>query len=165
LANPITQEEFIRLIETNNRLIHKICHVYGHTPERKKDLYQEIIVQLWSSLPSFRHESKFTTWMYRVALNTAIAGLRKKQRHGFQTELTDLHANIAEDSHPANEEEQVNLLYAAIQQLTLLERAIVMLYLEDRSYEEMEEVLGIRQGNLRVKMSRIKEKLKTITSK
>jgi RNA polymerase sigma-70 factor, ECF subfamily len=165
LADLITQEEFIRLIETNKRLIYKICHLYGHTPENKKDLYQEIVVQLWSGLPSFRNESKFTTWMYRVALNTAIAGLRKKGRYSFQTELTEHHTNIAEDSQSADIEEQVSLLYAAIQQLSLLERAIIMLYLENKSYDEMEEVLGIRQGNLRVKMNRIREKLKTITSK
>jgi RNA polymerase sigma-70 factor, ECF subfamily len=164
LADSITQEEFIRLIDANKGLIHKVCHLYGHTPENKKDLYQEIVVQLWSSLPSFRNESKFTTWMYRVALNTAIAGLKKKGRYAFQTGLEDHHINIAEESHLFDPEEQVVLLYAAIQQLTLLEKAIVMLYLEDKSYEEMEEVLGIRQGNLRVKMNRIREKLKTITA-
>jgi RNA polymerase sigma-70 factor (ECF subfamily) len=165
LTNSITKEEFIGLIERNKGLIYKVCHVYAQTLENKNDLYQEIIVQLWSSLSSFRNESKFTTWMYRVALNTAIAGLRKRNRHSFQTELTDYHSNIAEDSHPADLEEQTKLLYTAIQQLTLLEKAIVMLYLENKSYDEMEEVLGIKQGNLRVKMNRIKEKLKTIISK
>lgn len=129
-------------------------------------MYQEIIVQLWSSLPAFRGESKFTTWMYRVALNTAIAGLRKKRRRGVLIPLEDSHTGRVEQADPDEHRprDTVAELHAAIQALTPVEKAIVTLYLENKSYQEMEEVLGINEGTLRVKMTRIKDKLKKITA-
>ncbi|MBT1706212.1 sigma-70 family RNA polymerase sigma factor [Fulvivirgaceae bacterium PWU20] len=164
-GNKITQQEFVELVESNKRLIYKICHVYAHTAEDKEDLYQEILVQLWSSLPAFRHESKFTTWMYRVALNTAIAGLRKRKTTPLRTELDEKHIAPAEPVYMEGEpKDPVAELYAAIQLLTPIEKAIVTLYLEDKSYDEMEDVLGIAGSTLRVKMTRIKDKLQKLTS-
>jgi RNA polymerase sigma-70 factor, ECF subfamily len=165
LGTQITKKEFIQLIEGNKRLIYKVCHVYARTSEDKEDLYQEILVQLWSSLPTFRHESKFTTWMYRVALNTAIAGLRKRKHTPLQAEFNEKHVVPAEPTHMEGEQKDpVTELYAAIQLLTPIEKAIVTLYLEDKTYHEMEEVLGISGSTLRVKMTRIKDKLQKLAS-
>jgi RNA polymerase sigma-70 factor (ECF subfamily) len=165
LGNKITRNEFVQLIEDNKRLIYKVCHVYARTSEDKEDLYQEILVQLWSSLPTFRHESKFTTWMYRVALNTAIAGLRKRKHTPPQAEFTEKHVAVAEPAYMEGEQKDpVTELYAAIQLLTPVEKAVVTLYLEDKSYDEMEEVLGIAGSTLRVKMTRIKDKLQKLAS-
>ncbi len=152
------QQEFLNLVEQHRGILVKICALYARQPEEREDLFQEIIVQLWKAWPSFKGLSKFSTWMYRIALNTSISGLRKKR-----TELVFMdHAQLPDAVHEedGDRREKMNSLYKAIRELPEIDRAVVMLYLEDNSYEEMEEILGISQGTLRVKMTRIKEKLK-----
>ena len=159
----MTQEEFVRQVQTNQGIIQKICRLYCQNQPDREDLFQEIVVQLWKDLPKFKGQAKFTTWMYRVALNTAISDFRKKKRSlpVSDAEVTSLQVRAA----PAdvNKEEQLNTLYVAISQLPEIDKAIVMLYLEDKSYEEMEDILGINTNNLRVKMNRIREKLRQLT--
>ena len=160
----MTQEEFVRQVEANEGIIQKICRLYGHTRPDREDLFQEIIVQLWKSVPKFQGQSKFSTWVYRVALNTAISDFRKKKR-SVPVSSTE-GASIEIGQEPGNDIEkhdQADVLYAAIRQLPEIDKAIVMLYLEDKSYEEMEDILGINNNNLRVKMNRIKEKLRQLT--
>ena len=141
----------------------KVCNVYCHTEFDREDLFQEIVIQLWKSFPRFRGESKFGTWLYRIALNTAISDLRRQKRNITSIEPEKLPTEIEDIQYYKQREEQLHQLHTAIAQLTDIEKAIVMLYLEDKSYEEMEEVLGIPQNNLRVKMNRIKEKLRKLT--
>lgn len=143
-------------------MIHKVCHVYCHHPADREDLFQEIVVQLWKAWPGFRGESRFTTWLYRIALNTAISGLRKNRAPTIYMEPGLLPEQLKDDSEHPDKEEKIGRLYAAIRQLSELDRAMVMLYLEEKSYEEMEEILGINQSNLRVKMNRAKEKLRKL---
>ena len=159
----MTQPEFVQLIRDNNGLILKVCNLYAATVQDRQDLYQEIVVQLWRSLPKFRNESKLTTWMYRVALNIAISDYRKQQRTIATTDLNLFSKEIAEQAEYNDKEEKLKSLYNAIGHLPEIEKAIVMLYLDDKSYEEMEDILGINQNNLRVKMNRIKEKLRQLT--
>ena len=159
----MTQEEFVRQVETNQGIIQKICRLYGETQPDREDLFQEIVVQLWKALPTVRGDSKFSTWMYRVALNTAISDLRKKKRSLPVSETEIAFLEINNELTESNDEEKLNSLYAAISHLPEIDKAIVMLYLEDRSYEEMEDILGINTNNLRVKMNRIKEKLRQLT--
>ena len=159
----MTQAEFVQLIREHNGLIQKVCNLYAATRQDRQDLYQEIVVQLWRAIPKFRGESKLTTWMYRVALNTAISDYRKQQRTVATTKLDFINKEVADYNSNSDTEEKLNLLYEAIKQLPEIEKAIVMLYLEDKPYEEMEDILGINQNNLRVKMSRIKEKLRQLT--
>jgi RNA polymerase sigma factor (sigma-70 family) len=121
------------------------------------------VIQLWKAFPGFKGNSRFSTWLYRVAINTAITGLRKKKDFIDSYEPASLPVNIGEDNTAQAEEERMQQLYTAIAQLSQVEKAIVMLYMEDRSYEEMEEILGMSQGSLRVKMSRIKDKLRQMT--
>lgn len=126
-------------------------------------MFQEIVIQLWGAYPRFRGDSKFSTWLYRIALNTAISDLRKQKNYIKTVEPERLPTEIQDIQYNKDREEKLQQLYKAINHLTEIERAIVMLYLEDKSYEEMEDILGINQNNLRVKMNRIKEKLRKLT--
>jgi len=144
-------------------MLYKVCRLYCFSEADRQDLFQEIIVQLWRAYPAFRGEAKFSTWLYRIALNTAISDLRRQKRR-ITPEYSDLiPAGLPDIPDTTGQEEQTRLLYQAIDRLTELEKALVMLFLEDKSYQEMEEILGINQNNLRVKMNRIKEKLRKIT--
>jgi RNA polymerase sigma-70 factor (ECF subfamily) len=153
-----SEQAFIRLIEQHRGILVKICSLYARLPEEREDLFQEIIVQLWKAWPSFKGLSKFSTWMYRIALNTSISGLRKKRADLVYMDQFQMPELVHDDD--STRKEQVTALYTAIRQLPEIDRAVVMLYLEDHSYEEMEDILGISQGTLRVKMARVKEKLK-----
>lgn len=156
-----TEIAFEQLIREHQLLIHKVCRLYAYTEADRQDLFQEIVIHLWKSYSRFEGLSKFSTWMYRVAINTAITGLRKQKNFITSYEPEALPSHQPDETGP--EEEQWQQLMAAIQKLNEIERAIVMLYMEDRSYDEMEEILGINQGALRVKMSRIREKLRKLT--
>jgi RNA polymerase sigma-70 factor (ECF subfamily) len=156
-----TEKEFERLVSDHKELIHKVCRLYAFTEADRQDLFQEIVIHLWKSYPRFRGLSKFSTWLYRVAINTAITGLRRQKNFITSFEPGNLPFQIADET--GAEEEQWQQLYKAIGQLSEIEKAIVMLYMEDRGYEEMEDILGIPQGNLRVKMTRIKDKLRQLT--
>lgn len=157
------QQEFEQQIKAHELLIFKVCRIYAHNPDDRQDLYQDILVQLWKAYPSFQGRSKFTTWMYRVAVYTAIAGIRKRQNALKTVDTEGVVETVADEGAYQEKEEQLEQLYKAIAQLNDIDKAIVMLYLDNRSYEEMEEILGIQNGTLRVKMNRIREKLKQHT--
>jgi RNA polymerase sigma-70 factor (ECF subfamily) len=155
------ERQFEKQINENELLIYKVCRVYAYTEDDRKDLFQEIVIQLWKAYPKFNATAKFSTWLYRVALNTAITGLRKQKNSIIS--YGPLNTNISDENYSYEEEERLKQLYSAIEQLSQVEKAIIMLYMEDKPYEEMEDILGITQGTLRVKMNRIKEKLRELT--
>ena len=155
------QNDFLQMLEAHRAMVHKVCHLYGHTPADRDDLFQEISFQLWKAWPSFRGESRVGTWLYRIALNTAITGLRKKRDHVVLA--GERMPDPADPGVDREVEERRERMYEAIRALSEWERAVVMLYLEDKSYEEMEEILGVSQNNLRVRMTRIREKLRKQT--
>ena len=163
MQDPAIQEEFIRLVDEHRGMLYKVCRLYCFTEVDRQDLFQEIVIQLWRSWPAFRREAKYSTRLYRIAQNTAISGLRRQHRLITPTDPEQLPTELQDIQYSADKEEQLQLLYAAIDRLTEVEKALTMLYLEDRSYQEMEEILGISQNNLRVKMNRIKDKLRKIT--
>jgi len=156
------QEVFIKLLNEHSALLHKVCNVYCEQLIDRQDLFQEIVVQLWKSYPNFRGDSKFSTWLYRIALNTAISGFRKHRIPVISFDPGTFHEPVSMESD-ADREEQVQKMYSAIKRLSDVEKGIIMMYLEEKSYEEMEEVFGISQNTLRVKINRIKEKLRKIT--
>jgi RNA polymerase sigma-70 factor (ECF subfamily) len=156
------KKEFEKHLRDNELLIYKVCRLYAYNTVDRQDLFQEIVIQLWKAFPKFNGQSKFSTWLYRVAINTAITGLRKQKNFIISYEPATLPQQV-DDNTSAAEEAQLKALHKAIEQLNQVEKAIVMLYMEDKTYEEMEEILGISQGTLRVKMNRIKEKLRQIT--
>lgn len=153
----ISEQEFNRLVFENQEIIHKVCHMYCHSQADKEDLFQEIVIKLWQGLPNFRHESKHSTWIYRVALNTAISQFRKRRKgpsieHNLGFELVEKE----EDSQKAA---QIRALYQGISQLNKVEKAIILLYLERKSYEEIAEITGLSKSNVSVKLVRIRKKL------
>ncbi len=159
----MAEKDFLDVLRQHERMIHKICHVYASDNSTKQDLFQEIILQLWKSFNRFRNESKISTWIYRIALNTALTQKRRSKSKVSLSFIGFIFEDKVEENDTSGYQENLDLLYGAISKLTEVEKAIVMLYLDDKSYEEMEEVLGISQGTLRVKMNRIKEKLRQIT--
>lgn len=135
--------------------------MYENDPDIRNDLFQEIVIQLWKSFGSFRGEAKITTWMYRIALNTAISGFRKQSRNIKTEDIRESHFNIS-DHGEDNREEDFQRLQWAIQHLSEIERAMIMMALEEVPYEEIAETIGITQNNVRVRMNRIREKLRKL---
>ena len=158
----ITEKSFVQQLQENQNLIHKICRLYTNGEDAHKDLFQEITIQLWKAYPKFRGDSKFTTWAYRVGLNTAITLYRKKSRTVNTIEFDNTLHKINQDEYDYEEEEHLKLLYQAVHQLNDIDKALVFMYLEDKDYSEIAETLGISEVNARVKMNRIKKKLKKI---
>lgn len=156
---------FTDLIEKNQGIIHKICRIYTDDEFSHEDLFQEIVLQLWRSYDSFKGDSKFSTWMYRVSLNTAIILIRKKNRSIQVSSLEEQILNYKEEEVDAETEERLQMLYTAIKMLNDVERALVLLYLEDLPYKDIADTLGISEVNARVKMNRAKLKLKEIITK
>ncbi|MDO4727976.1 MAG: sigma-70 family RNA polymerase sigma factor [Bacteroidota bacterium] len=157
------EESFVNEITQNQNLIHKICRIYAIDSDEHKDLFQEITIQLWKSYPKFEHKSKFSTWAYRIALNTAITLFKKKKTKKIDTTTLDNNLFfINSQEYDTQEEEQLQLLYKAIHRLGDIEKALIYMYLEDKDYKEIAETLGISEVNARVKMNRIKNKLKEL---
>ncbi len=156
------EQSFVKQLKENQNIIHKICRLYTSGQDAHKDLFQEITIQLWKAYPKFRGDSKFSTWAYRVALNTAITLYRKSTRTVNTVEFENQRHFIPQDEYNYEEEEQIKLLYQAVYQLNDIEKALVFMYLEDKDYAEISETLGITEVNARVKMNRIKGKLRKI---
>jgi RNA polymerase sigma-70 factor (ECF subfamily) len=156
------EKEFLKIIRENQGIVHKVCSVYCNDEEDRNDLFQEILAQLWKSFSSFRNESKISTWMYRVALNTAITSYRKSKKHQGFARLTIENLQIAEDTQPQDISENIALLRKAVERLTGIEKSIILLFLEDKSYEDIADITGITQNYVRVKMNRIKKKLRLL---
>jgi RNA polymerase sigma factor (sigma-70 family) len=158
-----SEKEFISLLNQHQKIVYKVCNLYMDMHSDREDLFQEITLQAWKAYGSFRGEAKFSTWLYRVALNTAITFFRKEKRKP-PIYSTDSMPDQSEDAYDPIEE-QVKAMYAAIGELSKIDKAIVMLYLEDYSYIEIGEMMGITANNVAVKMSRIKTRLKQETHK
>ena len=149
---------FIAIIQENEGLIYKVTKVYTCTKEDEQDLYQEIVYQLWKSFSSFRNESKISTWMYRIALNTSIAHLNKEKRKANLVPINEVLLNKT-DTSDTLKEERVQLLYAHIQQLNTIEKGIILLYLEGKTYDEIAGITGFTSTNVGTRLGRIKQKI------
>lgn len=156
------ERRFTEDLEKNQNIIHKVCRAYTTSDFAHKDLFQEITIQLWRAYPKFRGDSKFSTWTYRVALNTAISLYRKTNRQIVTSEICENLNNLESKDYDATKDEQLELLYQAIRQLSDIEKALCLLYLDDKSYSDIAETLGITEVNARVKMNRAKTKLKEL---
>lgn len=155
------KKAFSELIQKNQAIIHKITRVYENSWADREDLFQEICLQLWKSYPNFREEAKFSTWMYRVALNTAISNIRKRTKNLSFEPLRETD-RIPDDSKI--EKENVQLLYRAISKLNRIDKAIILLWLEEKNYEEIATIMGTTKSNVSVKLVRIKRKLEELVS-
>ncbi|EAQ40532.3 sigma-70 family RNA polymerase sigma factor [Dokdonia sp. MED134] len=157
-----TEEKFVTLLEENQNIVHKICRLYTNNRDQHNDLFQEITIQLWRAFPKFRGDSKFSTWMYRVGLNTAITLYRKSKRTVQTQDFDSVMFRISSEEYDDTVEQQLKLMYSAVKELNDIDKALVFLYLEDKNYSEISETLGITEVNARVKMNRVKKKLKKI---
>lgn len=162
MQKPVSEQEFVKKVTESQGIVHKVCGMYCDSEEDREDLFQEILIQLWKSYPSFRGDSKFSSWMYRVGLNVAISNLRKSKTKKEDAVLPSSFDSISEESNEQSLSLEKKLLRDAIRQLNKIEKGIMMLYLEEKPNEEIAEIMGITQNHVRVKMTRIRAKLKEI---
>lgn len=155
-----TEQEFLSVIKEYERIIYKICYLYATPNAPLNDLYQEIVLNIWKSFAKFRGESKISTWIYRIALNTCISFIRKGKNNPEVITLTYELNGIMDEQ----DETQVMLkeLHLLINRLGQLDKSIVLLYLEEKSYEEISEITGLTVTNVATKLSRIKDKLRKL---
>lgn len=151
---------FIEMIQENEGIIYKISKIYFDEEEDQRDLYQEIVFQLWKSFDSFKSQSKISTWMYRVALNTAISQLKKDKKKMIRVSTDQLDFIKMEAFDPLMEE-RISILYKHISNLNIVEKGIILLFLEGKSYDEIAQITGFTKTNIGSRLSRIKEKLRS----
>ncbi|MEJ0057269.1 MAG: sigma-70 family RNA polymerase sigma factor [Bacteroidota bacterium] len=154
------EDKFLEALNKNIGIARRICRLYFNNPEERDDMFQEIVYQLWKSYPGFRGNSKFSTWMYRVSLNTAIGGVRKRYKSFRQEPLSDKLLQIAAIDESVEYGERMRLLYSVIPELSEVDKAILLLYLEGNDNEEISVIAGITKNNVSVKLVRIKRSLK-----
>ncbi|HVU55326.1 MAG TPA: sigma-70 family RNA polymerase sigma factor [Puia sp.] len=153
------KHDFLQLILANKGIILKICQLYCPDRADREDLTQDIIYQLWRSAGRYNKEYRFSTWMYRVALNTAISFYREGRRRNALP-LSDIHLALEDSPGPSADAERLAGLQHCIQGLKEFDRALILLYFEEKSYQEMAEIMGLSETNVATRLSRIKEKLK-----
>lgn len=162
MATVPNKAAFLNLLNDHKGIIYKIANAYGHHPQDREDLVQEIMLQAWRSFPRYDPTYKVSTWLYRIALNVSISWWRKKEvRQKREVALEDQLEQGGEDtSLTADKEATLQLLHRFIGDLKALDKALMLLYLEEKSYEEIAEILHISKTNVATKISRIKQKLK-----
>lgn len=152
--------DFARIVREHKGTIYTVCYMFSQDEEEVADLFQDILVNLWKGFAKFRGESSMRTWIYRVSLNTCISADRKKKRRG-ETIPLDMNINLFDDT---NEDlKQVRMLQGRISKLGPFDRAIVLLWLENLSYDEIGAIVGISTKNVSVRLFRIKEQLKNMS--
>jgi RNA polymerase sigma factor (sigma-70 family) len=163
MALTVDEEEiFLRLVEQHRGIIRKVALGYSSTLADRNDLTQEIMLQLWKAYPRYSPDRPFSTWMYRIALNVAISFLRRNTRPVRQTiPLDEIGHELADENAPRPEiDERIDLLQRIIATLDPLNRALLLLYLDDHSYREIASILGLTETNVATKLSRLKERLR-----
>lgn len=158
------EQDFLKQIELHKAILYKLSKLYMDNEVDREDLFQEMVFQLWRSYPSFQGKSLFSTWMYRVALNTSLVYVKKDKCRPKVEELTD-RLDAVEYSDHQQKEEQLAYFYTAVKSLNEIEKALIFLFLEGQSHREIAMQLGISEGNARVKLNRTKDKLQDIIKK
>ncbi len=154
MTKDVVENVFIDMIRQNENIIYKVASFYTNQENPIGDLYQEIVINLWKNFSSFRGESKYSTWIYRIALNTCISFFRKNKNKPMYVDITFDMPDVEENN------DNIKELYILINKLEKIERALVLLYLDDKSYSEISEITGLTVSNVATKLSRIKEKLR-----
>lgn len=150
--------QFMEMVRKNEGIIFKVASFYTDDEHPISDLYQEIVLNLWKAFPSFRGDSKYSTWIYRIALNTCVSFYRRSKRNVSYVDIT---MDIPEE---VDNNEEIQELYKLINRLGKIERALVLLYLDDKSYKEIAEITGLSVTNVATKLSRTKDKLKQMSN-
>lgn len=157
------EKEFIKIIQEYERVIYKVCSIYVSELLPMADLYQEVVHNLWVGYPKFRNESAISTWIYRVAINTCVTAIRKEKKH-FQNSSLALTTISDKLPAPIPLTEDINEMYRLINELKTIEKTIVLLYLEEKPYNEIAEITGLTVGNVATRMKRIREKLREMSN-
>jgi RNA polymerase sigma-70 factor (ECF subfamily) len=158
--------DFVALINAHQAMLRRICRLYCPDADDQQDLFQEIVLQLWRAYPRYEARgAKISTWMYRIGLNVAVSDLRQRTRKPIPDRLDRAVLEVVQAPDTGTDSTEIAALYRAIERLSEVEKAFVLLYLEEHTYEEMADILGITQNNVRVKMHRIQDKLRKIFSK
>lgn len=161
MSSPNLNEPFLQLIEQNKGIIYKVARSYGKSDADREDLFQEIVIQLWGAFDRYNNQYKLSTWMYRIALNVAISFYRKeRKRMDANMPMTAGMYEIADEDTGGETDANVVLLLQFINELKELDKALMILYLESKSYKEMAEILGITETNVATKIGRVKDQLK-----
>lgn len=156
------EQEFLDKIEKHKGIIFKISKMYMSEKDDRDDLFQEITYQIWKAYPNFRGQSEFSTWLYRIALNTAIIFLKTEKKRSFISNEDFSGYKMIQDDYDYGKEEKLVQMYEAIRKLNPIDKAFIFYYLEDFSGKDIAEQMGISEGNARVRMNRAKNKLKDI---
>ena len=154
-----TKDDFIELINPHQPIIYKVCMMYANNKEELSDLFQESLMNLWMAYPAYRSECKLSTWIYRISLKTCISDLRKRRKIEYVPLCTNL--DIYEDDETNR---QLHEMYSLIKQLSKIDRALILLWLDEKSYEEIASILQLSKSNVSVRLVRVKEKLKQMSN-
>ena len=159
----MSEKEFLESVAKNQNIIHKVCRLFTADRDDHADLFQEITIKLWLGYPTYKGDSVFTTWMYRVALNTAIS-LKRRDKLQKNTQPLTPNLDTAEEDNSVGDHE-IAMLYRAIEHLDPVEKALILLYLEEKQYQEIADIMGITKTHVGVKLVRTKKKLELIMRK
>lgn len=156
------EKEFLSKIEKHKGVIFKISMMYMDNEDDRKDLFQEIVYQSWKSYENFQGKSEFSTWLYKIALNTAMVVLKKEKKRDFISHQEIETLNVHHEGYNDKIDEKMKMMYSAIRQLSPIDKTLIFYFLEDYSGKQIADQLGISEGNVRVKMNRAKTKLKEL---
>ena len=156
------EKQFVDFVTEYKQIIYKVCYIYATDSDSLNDLYQETVINLWKSFPRFRGECQVSTWIYRISLNTCVSFYRKSKSH---PEVVPISVDLEAFPEEENKTSQLRELYRMINCLKQLEKALILLWLEEKSYQEMAEITGLSSNNVAVKLNRIKEKLKQMSNR
>ena len=161
------EQSFIQILEENKDRIYRICKIYAVTPIEPQDLFQEVVIQVWKSLPTFKGKSSISTWIYKIALNVCYSSKMKLEKSNNNTvRLESIHFVLSENTLDKSQQEKFQALQACISSLNEIDKSIVILYLEELPYKEIAAITGLRENHIAVKMKRIRKMLlKCITHK
>lgn len=152
-------KEFIDILLQNKRIIYKVCFMYANDNDDINDLYQDVVLNLWKAWSSFKGNSNVSTWIYRVALNTCITGFRKKRNYDYVPLKQDI--DILDD---CEHDEFLKQMYQLIHRLDSVDKMYIMLWLDEKNYDEIAEIVGVSRNNVAIRLHRVKEKLKKMSN-
>lgn len=152
------EQEFMQIVKEYERVIYKVCYLYMSPQATLNDMFQEVLLNLWKAYPKFRGDCKISTWIYRIALNTCISFTRKEKNMPEFVTLNDETNVHSMEKDPLND--MLKKLYRLINKLGQMDKSLILLYLEEKSYDEIAEITGLTTTNVATKISRIKDKLK-----
>lgn len=157
MAIPTKESRFMAVVNDNRQMIYKVCYMYATDNDHFKDLYQEVLASLWQGLDSFRGDSKMSTWIYRTAINTCVTFFRKHKSHGADTVTLEAVADIPGDDNSRSD--MLKEMYRLISGLNKMDKALILMWLDERSYDEIAEVTGLSRNNVATRLRRIKQRL------